>query len=498
MDLLEQKNSPNHCQVSHPGGEANGQKPDRKSKLRKTVDLILPESLMIFLAFLLVPVVLIQWFVNDLSPGWILFLDYINYAIWGVFVLEYVSKAVLAPNILRHVLNPWHLLDLFVCVVPLIDIFQISIIGVGRSSPLLRLLRIIRVFAAGGRAVDRRIKQRASVSAFTAEQAPLEVRVVDGNLENVQTGVSITGIKEYLSNSQKSWIDITSVSEADIAGLSQVLNIPQAVLESGLIEESYPHIDYFGHFSSIFVRTADVFTLETGSKRLIVERSGLLVICAGQNIITISNRKTSVFNEILEKTRRHLIPQDSLVVMVLYSVIKISLERVKRIIMETEKELMYLENIPFKERPPDFLEATFHLKKEISQVVPSLLHMKEIAMVITSKRVPLEGFNEKHQDLFEIMADEAAYLHETAEAARDNLLSLIDLYINTTSFELNRVMRIIAVITCLGIIPALCGMFGSNIAGNPWDIQLWQLFCFMGFLMLAMGWIFYRLGWLKW
>jgi len=58
-------------------------------------------------------------------------------------------------------------------------------------------------------------------------------------------------------------------------------------------------------------------------------------------------------------------------------------------------------------------------------------------------------------------------------------------------------MRVIAVITSLGIIPALMGLLGSNIAGNPWDIQLWQVFTLLGILMFAMGWIFYRLGWLK-
>jgi hypothetical protein len=38
---------------------------------------------------------------------------------------------------------------------------------------------------------------------------------------------------------------------------------------------------------------------------------------------------------------------------------------------------------------------------------------------------------------------------------------------------------------------------GSNILGNPWDIQLQQVFLVLGTLMLSMGWIFYRLGWLK-
>ena len=118
--------------------------------------------------------------------------------------------------------------------------------------------------------------------------------------------------------------------------------------------------------------------------------------------------------------------------------------------------------------------------------------------MIASKRVPLQGFQERHERLFDILSDEATYLQETAANARDNLLSLIDLYINTSSFELNRVMRIIAVITSLSILPALAGLFGSNLIDNPWNMELWQLFGGLGVIMLSMGWVFYRLGWLKW
>ena len=93
--------------------------------------------------------------------------------------------------------------------------------------------------------------------------------------------------------------------------------------------------------------------------------------------------------------------------------------------------------------------------------------------------------------------DQATYLHETASNARDNLQSLVDLYINMTSFATNKVMRVIAVITSLSIIPAVMGLLGSNLIGNPWDIQLWQVFAVVGMIMLVMGWIYYRLGWFK-
>ena len=184
-------------------------------------------------------------------------------------------------------------------------------------------------------------------------------------------------------------------------------------------------------------------------------------------------------------------------IIILYAILKYTLEKDRQVISALEQELMKMESISWKERPPDFLETTFHLKKEVNQLVPSLLHMKEVLSVITSKRMPLEGFNEKHERLFDILTDEASYLHETAQNARDNLLSVIDLHINATSFQLNKVMRIVAVITSLGILPAVLGLLGSNLVGVPWGMELWQVFLGLAVAMIIMGWIFYRLGWLK-
>jgi Mg2+ and Co2+ transporter CorA len=467
---------------------------DPKKNLREKVNLLLPDGLMIVLAIIMVPIILVRLFM-DLPEAVEVSLKFLDYSILAIFIIEYVSKAALAQNVRHHILNPWRLLDLLVIVLPFFDLLQF-VGGFGRWSPILRLLRITRLIAVGGRAVSK-IKPRTALVNESAIIPPMEIRVVNDTLGNVQEKVPVGRVKEYLTNRSHTWIDFSSVSDSDFDELSKALKIPSLVLESELIEESYPRIDYFENHSMIFARIANITLLEKGSRRLVVDRFGLLVICWGDNIITLSRANNGLFTQMLEKVKKYHDSGEPLVVSVLYTILKYTIEKDKQIITALEQEILKLESLPLKERPSDFLENTFHLKKEVNQLVPSLLHIKEITSLITSKRVPLEGFVEKHERLFDILTDEATYLQETAENARENLLSLIDLYINTTSFELNKVMRIIAVITCLGIIPAVGGLFGSNIMGNPWSIELWQLFGGIGILALILGWIFYRLGWLK-
>jgi Mg2+ and Co2+ transporter CorA len=471
-------------------------KADSKKELRKVVNLLLPEGLMIFLAVLYIPIILIPLFV-DIPDTVSNFLGLLDYTILAVFILEYLLKTFLAPNILKHIINPWHLLDLLIILVALVMFLPMFSTRFARSSLLLRLLRIIRIVAVGGRAVDRRMKLESSdIKVDTAREA-MEIQVVEGVLDKVYKKVQFEKLNDYLKSPAQTWIDITSVCEDDFERLNQTLGIPEIVLASELVDDSYPHLDYFEHYSIIFARIANVDVSDKGPNRLMVSRNGVLIFCQGRNIITLSRSKTGVFDTILEKARKIYQPGEPMAVTVLYAILKHIIEQDRKIIHALEQELINIENTPLKERPDDFLETTFYLRKEVNQLVPALLHLKEIISVISAKRVPLEGFNERYGNIFDILNDEAAYLHETASNARDSLLSLIDLYINTTSYETNKVMRTIAVITSLSIIPAVMGLLGSNITGNPWDIQLWQVFSLLAIVMFIMAWIFYRLGWLK-
>jgi Mg2+ and Co2+ transporter CorA len=472
------------------------EKASSKQTLRKLVYLLLPDGLMITLAVLMIPIVLVPIFI-ELSDSVSFTLSLADDIILAIFILEYVLKTVLAPNILKHIINPWHLLDLLIIVVPIVSILPMFSSRFTHSSMLLRLLRIVRIVAVSGRAVDRRMKLEMAETKSTLPPKPMEIQVVNETLSDIHNDIPFGQLKGYLDNTSQTWVNLSYVSENDYERLYHTLGIPEIILESELVDDSYPHLDYFEQYSLIFARIADVQISNKGVTRLEITRSGLLIVCKGQNIITMTKNKTDSFMQILEKARKIYRPEEPMAVVVLYTIMKYIIEKDKQIIAALEQELISIENTPQKEWPDDFLETTFYLRKEVNQLVPALLHLKEIITVITSKRVPLDGFNEKYENIFDVLSDEAAYLHETASNARDSLLSLIDLYINTTSYETNKVMRVIAVITSMSIIPAVMGLLGSNILGNPWDIQLWQVFAVLGILMLAMGWIFYRLGWLK-
>jgi len=328
---------------------------------------------------------------------------------------------------------------------------------------------------------------------------PMTIRIMDNHLDNIIRDVPFEKLQEYIANPSHTWIDILCVTDNDFGRLSELLNIPKPILESGLSDESYPRIDYFEHFAMVFAKIANTTKLDEHSiQRFLIDRSGILVICQGQNIVTLSKTHTDIFDLLLSRAKKIHSAEEPLVVSVLYTVFKYVLEKDQEIISAVEQELLTLEGIPIRNRPSNFLETAFYFRREINRMVPSLLHLKEIISMIITKRVPLEGFSERHEKLFDILMDESVYLHETAADLRDNLQSMVDLYINTSSYQMNRVMRVIAILTALGIIPAIVlGAFGTNITGSPWNFHLWQVLLGVGILMALMGWVFYKLGWFR-
>src|SRR4051794_38661449 len=68
--------------------------------------------------------------VMDLSPEWLLALDYITWMVWAAFAFELVVKTYLAPDRRRYLLQHW------------MDVVSVRV-------PFLRPLRLLRLLAVG-------------------------------------------------------------------------------------------------------------------------------------------------------------------------------------------------------------------------------------------------------------------------------------------------------------------------------------------------------------
>lgn len=464
-------------------------KPSLRARLKKPVYRIFSEDLMLALAVILVPPVILP-FMFSFSHTMLVLFDVVNYFILAVFILEYFFKIYVAESRIAYAIDPWHILDLLIILLAGVDF--IPSIDWGRGSPLLRLLRIVRVFVIAGRAVQRApLHKKAEVVSGVSR---LKCNMLHKN--EVRKGV----LKEQAATSMHeptgTWLDFQEVGAIDLSHLSTTLNVPKYVLESYLLKDSLPRIDLFPDCTAVFISDARLMAVGEKAKDIKIAKNGLLILCAKNSIATICPTTSLLFDKVGEEAK---VAEGALSpARILYLLLKWKMKDYEELIQTIEEQTVMMEELPVGQCGPAFLEETFYLKKEIKKVHNGLRHFNKMLNTLKEQKVPVPGMNEEYEHLFDILYDESSFLTENTENVHESLISLIELHINTVSFDMNRVMRVLAVITCLALIPSIIGgMLGQNLADQPYNLTIFEIF-FVVLSMMSIGaYIFYKIGWLK-
>jgi magnesium transporter len=356
------------------------------------------------------------------------------------------------------------------------------------------LLRITRIFAVAGRTVKRAIPIKPiEISGPPISRMKINI-MRDGSTIKGALKEDISG---HLAASGYVWVDLQEVSEPDIEIISDVLRIPGVVLTSKIIKESYPKIDSFKDFTSIFIRDIKLQPGGTGIKGFDISRNNMLIILADNYIATISAGKSLLFDQVCGDGSIKEIKEE-FISSIMYAIFRRNITDYDDVVRHLEHRAITMEELPAGMARPAFLEETFYFKKEVQKIHGDLWHFTQVLKAISSGKVQPVGLKEEFLPLFNILYDESTYLYETSENVRDDLISLIELHINTTSVGLNRVMRILAVITSIGLIPSIInGLFGENLIDSPYSMTISEIFFLEVSIMLLAAYAFYRHGWLR-
>ncbi|MDD4252165.1 MAG: CorA family divalent cation transporter [Methanoculleus horonobensis] len=479
------------------GLRSSGEK-GRKAAARDLVYRILSDGLMIFLGLVMAPIVILPLLFALPEPV-IEFFNLADTLIIAIFVIEYFLKLGLAENRVSHFLDRWHLLDLVIITLPALEVLPVAGSTLARSSPALRLLRVVRVAAAGGRSVERRIEPE--VTALEPAPPPFSTMRIRGMAGGTGDVLDLTSeeAKRYLESAPAGvWLDFSGVSRPDFPILAELLGVPAVYFESRLMRPSHPGITSAGATRLIFVQEPEqISRVRKGAPVPGVTKIGLIVVNRGETIATVAKARDHFFEQVQAGLGANALPGVPLHSRVLYGALDRINENYAAILVELEAELLRLEGTPSNEMPKDFLDSVFHLKRISSALASSLFHEREVTTVL-ARSISVSGSWAGQKSIFDALASETDYLHETAGNIREGLLTLIDVHINTVSYEMNRAMRVIAVLSALVLIPTLVGqMLGMNTLDVPFSLYLWQVTVWTVIAMLGVGWIFYKIGWLR-
>jgi hypothetical protein len=399
----------------------------------------------------------------------------------ALFALEYLVHLLLAENRRAYVLNPWRVLDLVIILAPLVSLIP-GTPEAARSSPALRVLRLARALLAGTRASARLRHHEAAATRRMPTGLPV-VRRLDPD-ERKPVPVEWQDLLGWTMNEPRGWIHASNLEAGRVDEIARATGFSQAFIDAALGESAFPRFEPGAKWSALALSLPN----EAGA------RESHLLLIGPQAVLSLSRFRSEL------QTHATPLPGTTRTwpLRVVLGIVRLALARHEEIAGRTERELRVLEDIPADESPEDFFERTFQLRRRITATKADLWRLHGIFGAIAEGRRQLPNVGAPEREEIGRVAEEAQFLHETADGIRESLLSLLDLHLNVSGYGMNRFMRLLAIVTTLALIPTIIGgLLGMNLVTNPWPATLAQVAFATFITMLCLLYTFLAKGWLK-
>lgn len=472
-------------------------------EMQRLVDSIFREEVMGGLALLLVPILLLLDFVP--LPGDVFsFLTILDVAIWIFFLLEYICRLVVAKDRYAYIIEPWHLLDLFIVVMPALALLSGTGYGIARYFRVLRVMQSAQVLNIAAKRAHSHIVEKHLRVGPGDLPGMMQVRSIPVNLSGTAPRTygpgpaweTVTIDDSTAIDFNGHWYDFSGYRSTDLPVLSRLTGIPQYQLEVKLRERAYPRADVSGTVTTVFLKLPGVRQEKSEPAVWEISWDGLLLAYNKDCVLTFSRSITGIPDRVMyDGISQGIVTNGP---GILYLAVNISLDTIEDMILTAEEQLVYLETQPMNRLPRNFLSMMYTDQKELSRIISGLLHTKTALEEVCESQKEGMSVNGEEYGRIRSLVDRCSLLSDNAQHVADSFAWMVDFYLNTTSFSMNRVMKLLAVLTALTMVPALVGgLLGMNLVDNPWPATLLQMVSVVALVMLVTAWVYYNMGWLK-
>jgi len=448
----------------------------RRGVLRR-IACILNEPVMGFLALAAICVGAVPW-LFALPPALERSLDAAGWLIIAAFALEYVVNLALARDRRAYLLNPWRIVDALIILAPLVSLLPFAPDAL-RSSPALRVLRLARVLLFGARARHGLAAGADMGIARAAPSGPPQVGELSPN--GSARPLEWRELIAWSTRPDERWVHAANLDAAHIKEVARIVELPDVMVDAALRESSYPRLESSARWAA-FAMSLPGF----GD----APRTPVLLLVSERHLLSLSLHAV----ELQTRPGNQELPWGTRCAL---HVIHQVLERNEMLALRVEHELTSLETLSAQDSPESFFQTIFRLKRNLALAKGDLWRLRGLLGHLAGGERELPGLGDDNECLKRLAA-QADYLHETIEKAHEQLLTLLDLHLNIASYDVNRFMRLLAVVSSLALIPTIVGgLLGMNVLGNPWPVTLAQVAFGTFILMLCVLYAFLAKGWLR-
>lgn len=294
---------------------------------------------------------------------------------------------------------------------------------------------------------------------------------------------------------KKIWLNIIGLNHTDIIqkicdkyGIhhlyqEDVMNVfqrPKVVEEDQYIYVTFKSMEWSDTCNEIIDEQMSIFLLEN-------------------TVIMFQEKKGDCFDPIREKLRApQTLFRERTIDFLFYRVLDISVDSYFEIVEKMSDYLDVLENEAVLPQKSDYLQKIQDNKKTLMKVRKYIFPLRDIFSKLTQSDHQLLDFRTKKY--FTDVQDHTLQIYETVDAYREYNTNIKEIYLNTMSNEMNKIMKTLTIISTIFIpLTFLVGVYGMNFQYMPelgWKKGYYLVWAVMILTSLALVFWFKRKKWI--
>ncbi len=269
------------------------------------------------------------------------------------------------------------------------------------------------------------------------------------------------------------WIDFENPSVDELRMLETHFGFHPLAVEDVTHGHQRSKLEDYGTYSFIVIRVPTETTPE-GSTQFNIFLGHNFLVTANIHSVPIEQK---AIDRCAKNPRLLLRGAD----FVLYTLLDCFVDAMFPKMNELDDKVDDLEDEIFKTQNTDVIEDLFNLKHEIVRYRRLIVPMRDVLNVLSRRDSPF--VSEKNTVYFRDVYDHLVRLTETADSLRDVATSAMEAYLSAVSNNLNAIMKKLAAITVIIMVPALIsGIFGMNFA----ELEIIEAGGFSFYVLLAL------------
>ena len=427
--------------------------------------------------------------VFDVRPGVERALNVVEWVLVGMFAAEFVLQGAIAQDRRAWMRSPWRIVDAVTVLGPIAALLpQVS--DAASGSLMLRMLRLGRAVAFGTRAGSVAVRRPRRAPQTLRGTTPV-VSMIDSNGDLRPVRSDWDSFLAWAPQPDDSWFHVSNLDGRRFQELAEAAGLLPQEIARVVDESQHAKLTDAADHATLVVQMPSM--LEDRFPDL--HRDRVLAVVTAEGILTATSGSFDLQSDVAQLAQRARLAIYPFPARIVCALLELARERYVTVAQRFDEEARRLEGL---EGGSAFLQDTFRLRREISAAALDVWHLKGIVRALADGKTRLRGIDLKEEKYLDDLLAETESLHETISETKEEVKSLIELHINLKSFEMNAFLKLLAVVSFLGLIPSVVGgLLGMNVADNPWPVTLGQVAFGVAMGMATSLYVFAVKGWLK-